>query len=200
MGEETVDYGYLDGQGSLTSFQVTTSEGTIWDGLKKAIMRQVKADGIKESVLQPGETKQAVFEDAVENIYNDVAEFYYWYFVKDDDRRVFTLTQKQSAIPTWLKSAVEPVVKDNLEAMRFSGEIPADRDIPSLEPQVVDYLSRYIVNWQDWYYDRKENEYLDDHYYLIDTYRDIYLETDYGNLTNLSDYDSVEEMEPPYEK
>lgn len=186
--------------GDILSFQVGESDNgdssSIWDTLKRAVEKQIKADKIKPSSIQPGETERTVFEDAVENVYYDVSAFYYWIFEKDDERRIFTLNQKPSAVPTWLRNAVEPVVQDNLEAMREVGEIPADRDNQGLEEFLVNTLSRYIVNWEDWYYDRKEQEAYEGYLELISMYRDVYIDTDYGNLTNVTNIEDVEE--PPY--
>lgn len=183
----------------LFSFQVAINEEPtgIWEALKKAIARQIKADGIKESQILPGETEQTVFEDALENVYYDVANFYYWIFNKTDDRRIYTLSQKDSAIPTWIRNAVTPTVKDNLDEMRAVGEIPADRDTPELENIIVDTLSRYIVNWEDWYYDRKEDEAQEDYLANIGFYQDIYIDSDYGDLTNISNDEEADFV--PYE-
>lgn len=172
---------------------------SIWSRLEEVIRAQVKKDGIKPESIQTGETEAQVFENAVSTIYHDVAEFYAWYFNPDDDRSYTLANQKRVDIPPGLRDAVKPVVDDNLDAMREVGEIPAGQDTDGLSDQITDSLSRYILNWQDWYYDRKREEDIDGYFETKSFYDDIYLDGDYGGLTNLLDdnqYDGITDV--PY--
>lgn len=175
------------------------SEGDIRDNLKEVIQAQVNKDGIKKEFILPDELEMDVNTDAVAQIYYDVADFYEWYWNKSDDRFFFLQSQKQSAIPSKILDAVKPVVEDNLDAMREVNEIPAGQDTDGLADRISNALSRYIVNWEDWYYERKKEQDLDAYFEQKSFYDDIYRESDYGALTNLLDseqYDGVSDV--PY--
>lgn len=195
-GEWALDSDY-ESNSDITSFAVppyigpgfdedeeeAVEEG-IWQDLRNAIATQVKNDGITKSRLSAGQNPAYVAEDAVEQIFYDVAEFYSWYFNPDDDRKIFQLTQKTGASST-LKRAVAPTVADNLEAMKEVGEIPDDQDPELLQDMITDALVDYILNWEDWYYDRMEDELVDDYFYQKEMYDSIYLESDYGDYSNI---------------
>lgn len=159
----------------------------IWSKLEEAIRAQVKKDGIKPESIQEGQTEADVLEDAVATIYHDVSEFYAWYFNPDDDRNFILKEQKKVDIPPDLRSVVKSVVDDNLDAMREVDEIPTGQDVPGLDDIITDSLSRYIINWQDWFYDRKREEAIDNYFEQKSFYDDIYREDDYGQLSNLLD-------------
>ncbi len=187
----------------LLSFALPSTDkdfnGSIWDNLQEVINQVVKRDGIKEDSILPGELEGDVFLDAVSDIYTDVSEFYAWWFNPDDDRSVFIAHQKLVQIPGFIKDAVNPVVLDNLDAMREVGEIPLGSDNDSLGDVITDGLSRYIVNWQSWYYDRKRDQAIDDYFELKSVYEDTYLDGDYGGLNNILDdgqYDGISDI--PY--
>lgn len=160
-------------------------EGSIWDNLKDAIRKVVKQHGIKDEAVLPGQTKLGVLEDAIEDIYHDVANPYYWYFNSDDDRANFLTYQKRVNIPLALSETVEKTVQDNLKEMRLVGQIPAGEDGDSLDNIMTDDLSRYILNWEDWYYDRKIDDDIEDYREGQSSYEDIYINSDYGDLSNL---------------
>lgn len=162
--------------------------GSIWDKLLKAISVQVKKDGIRKDAILPGQSVASVTVNAFENIYYDVSEFFYWYFDSDDARNEFMTTQKKAGILSPLRAAVKPVVKFNLADMRDAELIPYGLDSDKLVDIATDNLTRYILNWQDWYYLRKEDEELEDHLDNKAMYREIYIDSDYGDLTNLGDY------------
>lgn len=171
----------------------------IWSDLEKAIRAQVKKNGIKADSIQEGQTEAQVFEDAVAVIYHDVSEFYAWYFNPDDDRSYVLINQKSVAVPPELSKAVKPVVDDNLDAMREVDEIPAGKDSVNLDIDITSALSQYIVDWQDWFYDRKREEDIGNYFEQKSFYDDTYLEDDYGQLTNLLDdnqFDGISDV--PY--
>lgn len=176
-----------------------SEEKSIWSNLQNAVEKQVKSDGIKKDSIQPGQLESDVSDYAVAEIYHDVAEFYNWYFDHDDDRYRFLRFQKSSGVPSWLKDAVKPVVDENLDAMRKADEIPPGEDVHDLSDHLTDALSRYIINWQDWFYDRKREEELDDYFEQKSFNDDIYYDSDYGDLTNIVDpdgYDGISDV--PY--
>lgn len=198
-------FGYSDEEiydSGLLSFAVPTDEVNVPDGnevpvepplkgiwlnLEKAIRAQVTKDGIKADSILPGQTESEVLNDAVTTIYHDVSEFYSWYFNPDDDRSWFLKDQKNVEIPPWLRDAVKPVVDDNLDAMREVGEIPKSKDTPTLSDEITDALSRYILNWQDWFYDRKREEAIDNYFEQKSFYDDIYIDSPYGTEDNILD-------------
>lgn len=151
----------------------------IFDTLKKEVAKELKIAGIKDQYVLPDETKDIVMEDAVGNVYDDVANLYDWYFDKTDHRTKFA--HPASDAPEALVNAVRAVVKDDIAAMRDADEISGDVD----EEAVTNDLVGYIVNWQDWYYDRKLVDdwtgYLEDQ----EDFNELYLESDYGNEKNV---------------
>lgn len=204
----------VDDEGGAQDDESNALEG-IWSDLEQAIIKVVKADGIRPDSIQEGQTEDQVFEDAVSQIYYDVSEFYDWYFDPEDDRSFFLKTLVSEGnlsnsgsglgqndvkdIPSWLTDAVKPVVDDNLDAMREVDEIPEGQDTEGLDDEITDALSKYILNWQDWYYDRKEEEEIDSYFEQKSFYDDIYLDDDYGDLGNLLDdgqFDGVSDV--PY--
>lgn len=179
--------------------------------LKNAIKAQVKLDGIKKASIQNYQTQDDVFNYAVDNIYYDVTGFENWYFGETDDdfsgRKDFVTFQKvvgprlNSKMYDNIKKAVGPVVDDGLDAMREIDSLPADQDTPGLADRVTNDLSAYIINWQDWFYDRKEQDALDAYDDVVSEYNSIYIDgpDDYGDLSNLLDdsqYDDVSDI--PY--
>ena len=199
---------------------VGLSEPKVNDNLLKVIRDQVTRDGIDEKRISqvPGnkEDPKDVMEDAISTIYNDVNDFYAWYFNSDDDRTIW-LGQKASQnfritgngdiqpikwysdVPAKIRDAVKPVVLDNLEAMREVGEIPDGQDTPSLDQIITDNLSKYIRNWAAWYYDRHEIEVVDDYFEILSMYENIYIDDDgyEATLSNLQDnaqYDGVTDV------
>lgn len=182
----------------------------IWETLRNLIEKQVKKDGIKEESILPYETKDEVLQRAIDTILYDVIEFYGWYF-NPDDNRIIWIGEKASQNkdingkiisfidekPENLREAVEATVKDNLEAMRAADEIPAGQDTPSLEGTITDSLTKYIVNWQSWFYDRKMIDDIDNYFEQLDFHNEIYLDEDYGLLSNLIDnsqFDGVSDV------
>jgi hypothetical protein len=192
---------------NLISFDLTPDlpktepeDNSIWGKLRAAITSQVQKDGILPDSIQIGEDEAGVEDEAINQIYYDVAEFYYWYFNKDDDRTYYLGIQKPVDIPDSLREAVAPVVKDNLDSMREVGEIPTGQDADGLEQRATDSLSRYILNWQDWWYSQKMEEDVDDYYEQAGFYDSIYLDDDYGdygdlgNLLDNNTYDGVTDV------
>lgn len=185
--------------------EIDPEKNTIWDKLLEIVIKQVKKDGINEDAILPEQIESEVFGDAVSHIYHDVTEFYAWYFNKDDDRSFFLKSQKPSDTDASLEDAVRAVVDDNLDAMREVGEIPAGLDVDGLDDTLVSALSRYVVNWQDWYYDRKKEEEIDNYFDQASFYDEIYIDgnnddgTSYGDLSNILDtnqFDRVSDV--PY--
>lgn len=162
--------------------------GSIWDKLMKAITTVVKADGIRKESILSGQSTASITTNAVENIYYDVAEFYDWYFEPNDERNEIMRYQKAATILSPLRAAVKPIVEHNLADMREADLIPIDKESDNLVDTVTDNLTRYILDWQDWYYDRKEQEEIDDYFYDKSTYEDIYINSDYGDMTNSTNY------------
>lgn len=207
---------------NITSFQLPTDfieidveeekPVGIWKTLRDQIELQVKKDGVKEDAIQPYETKQEFTQRAIDQIYSDVTEFYSWYFNPEDDRTIWVgdkATQNKdiydkpipykNELPKKLREAVKEVVLDNLDAMREADEIPAGQDTTSLEDTVTDNLTRYIVNWTSWYYDRKMLEDIENYFEQKDFYDSIYDEDNYGALGNIIDnsqFDGVTDV--PY--
>lgn len=164
----------------------------IWATLRKAIENQVRKDGIKQDAILPGEIQSDVFKRAVDYIYDDVSEFYYWIFKTDDEFSRYQYLQIQ---PTKggrfvgrdynaIHKAVEPVVEDNLDAMRDAGEITSEQDVEGLSEKITDQLSAYIMNWQDWFYDRKIDDDIDAYYEYLAEHSSIYEGDDYRDMTN----------------
>lgn len=180
IGSPDIDEGYLD--------DPDIEPGSIWDKLLKAITAQVKKDGIRKSAILPGQSVKSVTQNASENIYYDVSEFFYWYFDQEDTRNEFMRRQKQATILSPLRAVVKPIVEFNLKDMRDAELIPAESDNEELADLVTDSLTRYILNWQDWYYTRKEDEELENHLYNKNLYRDIYIDSNYGDYRNLDNY------------
>lgn len=161
--------------------------GSIWDKLLKAITAQVKKDGIRKGAILQGQSAASVAQEAAEVIYYDVSEFYYWYFNPEDERYQVMSKQKKATILSPLRSAVKPVAEFNLKDMQDAEMLP-EGSVEELVESVTDNLTRYILNWQDWYYDRKEEDDLEEHYYQKALYREIYIDSDYGDYTNLTNY------------
>lgn len=167
-------------------------EDTIWTLLKAEIAKVVKAD-VKDgkgkakldSMVLPELPAEHIVRLAVRQIFDNVSEFYYWYFNPLDDRSADLKRAKATQVPERLHNLVGATVEDNLEAMREVGEIPAGRDIPGLQEILTDQLTDYIVSWQDWYWDQLREEVIDSYYESMAIYEDIYLDSDYGDLSNL---------------
>lgn len=162
--------------------------GSIWDELLKGITTQVKIDGIRKVAILNGQSSASVTVNASENIYYDVSDFYDWYFSIDDERNEFISSQKTATILSPLRAIIKPVVEYNLADMREAELIPTELDSDNLVEIVTDDLTRYILNWQDWYYDRKEQEDLEDYFVDKNLYEDIYINSDYGDFTNHTNY------------
>jgi len=184
----------------------TKFEG-LWADLRKAIEVVVRKDGIRKDALLPHELETDVFKRAVDYIYDDVSEFYYWIFDTDDlfDRADYLVTQAvkggrfAGSGYNALRKAVEPVVVDNLVAMRDADEILPEQDVEGLSEKLTDELTAYIINWQDWFYPRKVNDDIDAYYEFMAEHADIYHNGGYGDLTNNIDnsvYDGVTDV--PY--
>lgn len=162
--------------------------GSIWDKLLKAITALVKNDGIRKSAINSNETVAMVTTNAAENIYYDVEGLHYWYFDAEDERNQFMKYQKAATILSPLRTVVKPVVESVLDDMRDADLIPVEKDTDTLVDSVTDNLTKYILNWQDWYYDRKEAEDEDDYWITKSIYEDIYSNSDYGDRTNTTNY------------
>lgn len=175
----------------------------IWATLRRAIENQVKRDGIRKDSILSFEIEPAVFKRAVDNIYDDVSEFYYWILIEDDE---FGRYQYVSTQPTTgkrflgedynsLREAVSPVVEDNLDAMRNADEITPEQDVEGLSEKITDNLTAYIMNWQDWFYDRKRDDDIEAYYEYMAEHASIY-EDDYGTYNNLTN--AYDESDVPY--
>lgn len=192
---------------SLELITPTEEPVGIWAKLRKAIENQVKRDGIRKDSILSFEIEDDVFKRAVDYIFSDVSEFYYWYFNPDNYYNIdqYLLTQpttgKRFSGKDYdsVRKAVEPVVDDNLDAMRDADEIPPDRDVPGLTEKITDDLTAYIMNWQDWFYDRKIDDDIDAYYEWADEHNSIYTYDDYGDLTNDVDNSQYDyETDVPY--
>lgn len=180
----------------------------IWANLRKAIENVVRKDGIKDDAVLPYELKSDVFNRAVNYIYDDVSEFFYWIFDTEDEfgRYQYVLIQPVKggkyvgSAYNALRKAVEPVVEDNLVAMRDADEITPEQDVSGLSEKLTDELTAYIINWQNWFYDRKADDDIDAYYEYAAEHNEIYRsENGYGDLTNNVDnsvYDG--ETDIPY--
>jgi len=178
----------------------------IWKNLYDAIQGVVDHSGIDQSQLLPGERTEDLKVEAVEQIYQDIADLYYWYFEPeqdeffvDNDRLLFIDSQKNVSIPSSLRGNVAPVVKYILDDMRENGDIPAGRDVDGLDAKVTDDLSRYILNWQDWYYDYRDQLVLENYYEQASIHDELYNQSDYGQLSNLIDnnvYSTISDLPP----
>lgn len=163
---------------------------SIWETLLDAVKKVVSKDGIDPKFILEGETESDIFDGVVSQVYHDVAEFYYWYFSSPtDDDRAYNLKNQDLTVdvPTWLTDAVKPVVDENLDAMREVDEIPVGEDVAGLDDAITSSLSRYILNWQTWEYDRLKEAAIDSYFEQKSFYDDIYLDSDYGQLSNLLD-------------
>lgn len=178
----------------------------IWSFLRKAIENRVRRDSIKKDAILPGELESDVFEMAVNYIYDDVSEFYYWIFDKEDlfGRADYIRTQPTKggrfvgSEYNALRKAVASVVDDNLAAMRDASEITPEQDVEGLSEKLTDELTAYIINWQDWFYDRKVDDDIDAYYEFMAAHHEIY-DDEYGDITNRVDnsqYDGVSDI--PY--
>lgn len=169
----------------------------IWLDLRNAIEARVKKDGVRKDAILPGSNEDYFIQDAVEQIYYDVAEFYYWYFDPEDDRNITMANQKKVEPSPALADAVEPVVLSNLASMRDVDEIPTGLDSPALTEVITKNLVQYIQDWQDWYYDFKEQDAIEN-YYEIKGFNDaIYYDSDYGDYTNI-DSNVWDGLDVPY--
>lgn len=178
----------------------------IWANLRHAIETQVRRDGIKKDAILPAEIEADVFKRAVDYIYDDVSEFYYWIFNPEDEYGKYDYIKTQ---PTKggrfagsgynaIRRAVAPVVEDNLAAMRDADEIPPEQDVEGLSEKITDDLTAYIVNWQDWFYDRKIDDDIDAYYEHMAEHHEIY-DDEYGDLTNRIDNNQFNgETDVPY--
>ena len=161
----------------------------VFSTLRKAIETIVKRDGIKKDSILPGEIEADVFKRAVDYIYDDVSEFYYWIFDPEDDFNRYQYLQVQPARSDnseymALRKVVKAVVEDNLEAMRGADEITPEQDVEGLSDKITDQLTAYILNWQDWFYERKIEDDIDAYYEYLAEHADIYTYDDYSDLTN----------------
>jgi hypothetical protein len=196
---------------NLLSLELITpvdDSGSIWAKLRKAIENQVRKDGVRKDAVLPSEIEADVFKRIVDYIYSDVSEFYYWLFSPQADYygiSDYILSQPATGDRytgedyDLMRKAVEPVVEDNLAAMRDANEIPPGQDVEGLSEKITNNLTTYIMNWQDWFYGRKIDDDLD----AYDEYQaenaSIYTYDDYGDLTNILDnsqYDN--ETDLPY--
>lgn len=180
----------------------------IFSALRRVIELQVKRDGIKKNAILPAEIEPDVIKRAVDYIYDDVAEFYYWIFSDDDlyERAQYLLTQPTKGGRfvgreyNAIKRAVTAVVEDNLDAMRDADEITPEQDVEGLSEKITDDLSAYIMNWQDWFYPRKVDDDIDAYYEYAAEHADIYTYNDtYRDMTNgvdNSQYDGISDV--PY--
>lgn len=179
----------------------------IWAALRRAIENQVRKDGIKRDAVLPGEIQADVFKRAVDYIYDDVSEFYYWIFDTEDEfgRYQYVLTQPTKGGRfvgrdyNAIRKAVEPVVEDNLDAMRDANEITPEQDVEGLSEKITDQLTAYIMNWQNWFYDRKIDDDIDAYYEYMAEHASIYEDSDYRTLNNgvdNSQYDGYSDI--PY--
>lgn len=166
---------------------------SIWDILRAEIERVVRADvasgaGKKklEEMLLSGDTPAYLIEEAVSQIYADVAEFYYWYFDDAHDKAAdLRIHPHAGPTPEGLKNAVKAVVEDNLAEMRLPpSNIPPGLDSPDLGDVVTDKLAGYILNWEDWFWDNYEIEVIEDFYELKAINDEIYREDAYGAMSN----------------
>ena len=179
--------------------------------LRFEIEKMVKKDGIDPKIILPYENKEDVMNRAVDTILDDIVNFYAWYF-SDDDRTIWIGSRAKDnqdinghpipwhdQMPESLRKAVEPVVKGLLDEMRDIGDIPEGKDTPDLGKIVTDNLSKYASNWHSWFYDRKMLEDIDDYFEQADFYDEIYLDSDYGSLTNYLNEDEFDRIsDVPY--
>lgn len=171
-------------------------EDSIWGKLEAAIERYIQTNGYDKRRLKPGEPEEFFLIDAVEQIYYDVSEFYYWYWVPEDPRHIAMAAAINKTSPA-LKKVVGPVVASNLDAMEEADELPAGLDENTLLSTVTNNLVNYIAGWEDWYWDRREEEAAENYYELASMDEDIYYESDYGdatNLTNSEDFDGYSDV------
>jgi hypothetical protein len=163
----------------------------IWETLRRAIENQVRKDGIKKDAILSAEIEADVFKRAVDYIYDDVSEFYYWIFDNEDEfgRFQYVLTQPTQGGRfagrdyNTMRKAVEPVVEDNLDAMREADEITPEQDVEGLSEKITDDLTAYIMNWQNWFYERKSDDDIDAYYEYMAEHASVYDE-EYRDMTN----------------
>lgn len=174
-------------------------DGKIYETLREAIRIQVKKDGIRKDAILEWETEEDVIEDATDAIFYDVEAFYNWLFVPDDERYNYIKNQKRVAVLPSLIKVVAPTVADNLREMEEAELIPEGQDTPAFRKALTDDLVRYILNWEDWYYLRKQDEAIDDYFLNKSIYEETYLDDPYGDLSNVLDdsqYDGYSDV--PY--
>lgn len=175
-----------------------------YDKLRFEIEKMVKKDGLDEKIILPYENKDEVMDRAVDTILDDIVNFYAWYF-SDDDRTIWIGDRAKDnqdinghpipwhdQMPEGLRKAAEPIVKGLLDEMREIGDIPDGKDTPDLPKTVTDNLSKYASNWHSWFYDRKMLEDIEDYFEQASIYDEMYLEDEYGAITNYLNEDEFD--------
>lgn len=175
-----------------------------YDKLRFEIEKIVKKDGLDPKIVLPYENKQEVMDRAVDTILDDIVNFYAWYF-SDDDRTIWIGSRAANnqdingnpipwhdSMPESLRKTVEPIVDTILEEMREIGDIPDGKDTPDLPKTATDNLSKYASNWQSWFYDRKMLEDIEDYFEQASVYDEMYLEDEYGTITNYLNEDEFD--------
>lgn len=175
-----------------------------YDKLRFEIKKMVKKDGLDEKIILPYENKEEVMTRAVDTIFDDIVNFYAWYF-SDDDRTIWIGSRAadnqdingnpipwHEAFSESLKNATEPIVEGLLEEMREIGDIPDGKDTPDLSSTVTNNLSKYASNWHSWFYDRKMLEDIEDYFEQASVYDEMYLEDEYGDQTNTLNEDEFD--------
>lgn len=170
--------------------------GSDLDKLIKATIAQVKKDGLDSEAILPHQSEATVLQNAAGMMFYDVSEFYNWYF-EDDPRSEFIRNQKPVEVDPKLFDIVNPIVLKALPEMREVGDIPVDQDSDTISYTITNNLCRYIQNWQDWYYERKQEDDEEDYGLRRSYYEDVYVDSDYGDLTNLDNY-LMDDVEYPF--
>lgn len=159
----------------------------IYETLQEAIRKIVTKAGIHKDMILDGEVEDDIIEDATNQIFYDVEAIYNWITNLEDERTNYLVNQKQVAVLPSLARVVAPTVADNLKDMEESELIPEGFNTPEYREELTNNLVRYILNWEDWYYLRRQDEAIDDYYLLKSIYEDTYLDDEYGDLSNVLD-------------
>lgn len=154
-----------------------------------AVAAVVRASDIDENHVGPSESPDAVAEQAIIEITYNVADFDNWYFEQDeietDERRArfdklpegAAIDMRGSSPTSELGKIVKDVVEYNLQGMRDVGELPVEPNVDVLVSQLVNY----IVNWEKWYYEHKQQRDRDFWFEQAGDHDEIYFDSDYAD-------------------
>lgn len=180
---------------NLFSFAVEPSNpdsilDTLRSGIEKVVRSDVRSGKGKtklQEMLWDDDTPEYLTRLAIQQVYDDIIDFSAWYFNRLSDRSIDmnVATEGVNGVPETLRDAVYNYVVDELDQLRLGVSIiPVGVDSPELADTVADKLSKYVITWQEWFWDNLRQERIDDYYELLGVNTELYEDDEYGTLSN----------------